>query len=61
MFGNLSGPTLLVILFIVLLLFGAPKLPALAKSLGQSMRVLKTEISKPEDEVDAPKGDEPKA
>lgn len=45
MFGNLSGPTLLVILFIVLLLFGAPKLPALAKSLGQSMRILKKEVS----------------
>ena len=44
MFGNLSGPTLLVILFIVLLLFGAPKLPALARSLGQSMRILKKEV-----------------
>lgn len=44
MFGNLSGPTLLVILFIVLLLFGAPKLPGLAKSLGQSMRILKKEV-----------------
>ncbi|PRI10549.1 twin-arginine translocase TatA/TatE family subunit [Leucobacter massiliensis] len=44
MIGNLSGPTLLVILFIVLLLFGAPKLPGLAKSLGQSMRILKKEV-----------------
>ncbi|WP_336652770.1 MULTISPECIES: twin-arginine translocase TatA/TatE family subunit [unclassified Leucobacter] len=44
MFGNLSGPTLVVILFIVLLLFGAPKLPGLAKSLGQSMRILKKEV-----------------
>lgn len=61
MLGNLSGVHLLVILLVIVLFFGAPKLPALAKSLGQSMRVLKTEISKPEDEVDAPKGDEPKA
>ena len=45
MFGSLSGPTLLVILFIVLLLFGAPKLPALARSLGQSMKILKKEVS----------------
>lgn len=44
-FGNLSGPTLLVILFIVLLLFGAPKLPALARSLGQSMKILKKEVT----------------
>lgn len=51
MFGNLSGPTLLVILFIVLLLFGAPKLPALAKSLGQSMKILKKEVTADGDEA----------
>lgn len=51
MFGNLSGPTLLVILFIVLLLFGAPKLPGLAKSLGQSMRILKKEVRSDADET----------
>lgn len=45
MLGNLNGPTLIVILFIVLLLFGAPKLPGLAKSLGQSMKILKKEVS----------------
>lgn len=45
MFNNLGGPTLLLILFIVLLLFGAPKLPALARSLGQSMKILKKEVS----------------
>ncbi|QBE48571.1 twin-arginine translocase TatA/TatE family subunit [Leucobacter triazinivorans] len=43
MLGNLGGWHLLAILFVMLLLFGAPKLPALAKSLGQSMRILKTE------------------
>ncbi|UOQ56502.1 twin-arginine translocase TatA/TatE family subunit [Leucobacter allii] len=53
MFGNLSGPTLLVILFIVLLLFGAPKLPGLAKSLGQSMRILKKEVGGKNGEADA--------
>lgn len=45
MLGNISGPTLIVILFIVLLLFGAPKLPALARSLGQSMKILKKEVT----------------
>ncbi|WP_082678057.1 Sec-independent protein translocase subunit TatA/TatB [Leucobacter chromiiresistens] len=49
MIGNLSGPTLIVILFIVLLLFGAPKLPALAKSLGQSMKILRKEVSSDRD------------
>ncbi|MFT4231508.1 MAG: twin-arginine translocase TatA/TatE family subunit [Leucobacter sp.] len=52
MLGNLSGPTLLVILFIVLLLFGAPKLPGLAKSLGQSMRILKKEVGGDEAKAD---------
>lgn len=41
----LTGPHLLIIIFIIVLLFGAPKLPALARSLGQSMKILKTEVS----------------
>ncbi|PRI10617.1 twin-arginine translocase TatA/TatE family subunit [Leucobacter massiliensis] len=44
MLGNLSGWHLIAILFVILLLFGAPKLPGLAKSLGQSMRILKKEV-----------------
>lgn len=45
MFGNaFSGWHLLIILFLVLLLFGAPKLPALARSVGQSMKIFKNEI-----------------
>lgn len=44
MLSNLTGWHFLVILFIVLLLFGAPKLPALARSLGQSMKIFKSEI-----------------
>jgi sec-independent protein translocase protein TatA len=52
--GNLfHGPTPFILLFVVLLLFGAPKLPALAKSLGQSMKILKKEVSTPEDEKSA--------
>jgi sec-independent protein translocase protein TatA len=39
-----------VILIIVVLLFGAPKLPALAKSMGQSMRIFKSEIKSGKDE-----------
>lgn len=43
MFQNLTGWHALIILAIVLLIFGAAKLPALAKSIGQSVRVLKDE------------------
>lgn len=51
MLGNLSGMHLLAILFVILLMFGAPKLPGLAKSLGQSMRILKKEVSGEADEA----------
>ena len=35
---NLAGPDLIVIFFIILLLFGAKKLPELAKGLGQAVK-----------------------
>jgi sec-independent protein translocase protein TatA len=44
MFAGLTGWHLLIILAVILLLFGAPKLPALAKSIGQSMRIFKGEV-----------------
>jgi sec-independent protein translocase protein TatA len=52
MLGNLTGWHFLIILVIILLLFGAPKLPGLARSLGQSAKIFKSEI-KPEDKPDA--------
>ena len=59
MIGNLSGAHLIVILFIIVLLFGAPKLPGLAKSLGQSMRILKKEVAS--NTEDSPKDDAAKS
>lgn len=47
MFNNLTGWHLIIVLAIVLLLFGAPKLPGLARSLGQSMRIFRSEIKTP--------------
>lgn len=44
MLGNLTGIHLLIILGIVVLLFGATKLPALAKGLGQSLNIFRSEI-----------------
>lgn len=43
MFANLTGWHLLIVLAVVLLLFGATKLPALSKSIGQSMRIFRNE------------------
>ncbi|MCS5713557.1 twin-arginine translocase TatA/TatE family subunit [Herbiconiux sp. CPCC 205716] len=49
MLQNLTGWHALIVLAVVLLFFGAAKLPRLAKSLGESARILKTEVqdSKP--------------
>jgi sec-independent protein translocase protein TatA len=45
MLGNTFGlPHLIIILVIILLLFGAPKLPGLARSIGQSMKIFRTEV-----------------
>ncbi|HSP51578.1 MAG TPA: twin-arginine translocase TatA/TatE family subunit [Cryobacterium sp.] len=52
MLNNLTGWHFLIILVIVLLLFGAPKLPALARSLGQSMKIFKNEIKSDKDDAD---------
>ena len=41
MFGNLGFPELVVILLIVLLLFGAKRLPEIAKGLGRSIQEFK--------------------
>ena len=45
---NLAGPDLFIILFVVLLLFGAKKLPELARGLGQAVK----EFSKAKDEFE---------
>ena len=44
MLHGLTGWHLLIVLAVILLLFGAAKLPALAQSLGQSARVFKGEM-----------------
>lgn len=41
---NIGGPELLIILLVVLLLFGASKLPGLARSLGASTKEFKRGI-----------------
>lgn len=57
-FFNLGGPDLLIILLIVLLLFGAKKLPELAEGMGKAVRnfnkakdEIEREISKPASEL----------
>lgn len=60
MFGNIRGPEILILLLIVLLLFGARRLPDLAKGLGQSLRVFKKEVTTAgEDEAEPTPAAEP--
>lgn len=51
MLANLTGWHGLAVLAIIVLIFGASKLPTLAKSVGQSMRILKTEVRELDTEV----------
>lgn len=48
--GLFEGWMPIVIILVILLLFGAPKLPGLAKSLGQSMRIFRGEMKKMKDD-----------
>lgn len=50
MLGNLTGIHAIIILAVVVLLFGATKLPALAKSVGQSMKIFRNEMKSGEAE-----------
>jgi sec-independent protein translocase protein TatA len=49
MFGSLGVPELLIVLLIVIIIFGANKLPQLGKGIGQGLRNFK----------DSVKGEEP--
>ena len=53
--GGIGAPELIIILIVVLLLFGANKLPKLAKSLGEAQREFKKGVA----DVDAPPASAP--
>lgn len=47
---GLQGWHIIVLVLVVLVLWGAPKLPGFAKSLGQSMRIFRKEMKQLGDE-----------
>jgi sec-independent protein translocase protein TatA len=51
--GGLSVTHWLVVAVVVVLLFGAKRLPDTARGIGRSMRILKAELSTNEAETDA--------
>lgn len=52
MFGNIGGSELFLILLIVLVFFGARKLPELAKGLGQGIREFRKAARDVQEEVE---------
>ena len=53
---NIGWTELIIVIFLVLLLFGANKLPDLARSMGRSARIFKSEVKemRNEDEPETP-------
>lgn len=54
-----SGPELVIILLVVLLLFGPKKLPELARGLGKSIKEFKKATSEIENEIKSAMDDQP--
>lgn len=57
--GNFKGWEILVILVLLLLLFGAKRLPDAARGLGRSLRIFKAEVKEMRDDDDAKDKAEP--
>ncbi|WP_043627893.1 Sec-independent protein translocase subunit TatA [Nonomuraea candida] len=49
---NLGVPELLIIALVLVLLFGAKKLPEMARGIGRSLRIFKSETAKLRDDDD---------
>jgi sec-independent protein translocase protein TatA len=56
---DIGWPEIAIIAVVILVLFGSKKLPDAARSLGKSMRIMKTEIKGLHDEDDAPAASTP--
>lgn len=59
--GPLGWPELLVLLFVVMLLFGAKRLPDLARGFGKSIKEFKKATTEIEDDIKSAVEDEPEA
>jgi sec-independent protein translocase protein TatA len=54
MFGNLGMSEILMVLVIVLLVFGAKRLPEIGSSFGKGIREFKRSMKEVTDEIDRP-------
>ena len=60
MFGNLGLPEILIILLIVLLLFGAKRIPEVAGSLGKGINEFKRNMTEAQRAITDPPREEPR-
>lgn len=56
---DIGWPEILIIAVVILVLFGSRKMPDAARSLGRSLRILKTEVKGLHDDDEAPKASAP--
>jgi sec-independent protein translocase protein TatA len=56
---NLGAPEIILIILVVLLLFGAKRMPDAARGLGRSLRIFKAETKGMQDDAAAPATPEP--
>jgi sec-independent protein translocase protein TatA len=56
MFRQIGAPEIILILLVLVLLFGAKKLPDLSRSMGRSLRIFKAETKGLREEDDAKDG-----
>jgi sec-independent protein translocase protein TatA len=59
--GLFDGPGIWIVLVVVLLLFGATRLPALARSIGQSTKIFRNEMKSDQIDPDASAAATPQA
>lgn len=59
MFGNLGTGEILLILLIVLIFFGAKKIPDLAQGLGKGVREFRKAMRDVQDEIEKPDNSTP--
>ncbi len=54
MFRQIGAPEIILILLVLILLFGAKKLPDLSRSIGRSLRIFKSEVKDLRSDDDEP-------
>ena len=51
MFGSLGAPEIILIILAILILFGAKKIPELAKGIGKGMKEFKKAVKEVEEDI----------